>query len=126
MLKICTFCVHSFPLNSPSAPIKVAMFRCILILQIPVGIGMATNVRVSNNVGARYLAVAQRAALQGPCLCATATITQAAILMQSREQWASLFTSDEDLVRQKLCYERLVWLACRLVTQYTYNTICPF
>mmetsp|Transcript_21674 Transcript_21674/g.41385 ORF Transcript_21674/g.41385 Transcript_21674/m.41385 type:complete len:514 (+) Transcript_21674:385-1926(+) len=71
-----------------------------LAFMIPVGIGMATNVRVSNNVGARYLAVAQRAALQGPCLCATATITQAAILMQSREQWASLFTSDEDLIRR--------------------------
>ena len=63
------------------------------------GIGAATNIRVSNNVGANNLTVAKRAAVLGPCLAIIATLLQAAVLLPARTQWASLYTSDADLVR---------------------------
>ena len=63
------------------------------------GIGAATNIRISNSVGSEDLGVAKRAAMLGPLLALLATACQAFILLPSRTQWAALYTSDTNLVR---------------------------
>jgi hypothetical protein len=67
-------------------------------LQIPVGIGVATNVRVSNSIGAQQLPVARRAAALGFALALLSTVATALLLLVARRPWASLFTADAALI----------------------------
>jgi MATE family multidrug resistance protein len=63
-----------------------------------VGIGVATNVRVSNSVGAQQLPVARRAAALGFVLALLSTVATALLLLAARRPWASLFTADAALM----------------------------
>jgi MATE family multidrug resistance protein len=68
--------------------------------QIPVGIGVATNVRVSNSIGAQLLPVARRAAALGFIIALVSTVLTALLLLAARRPWAQLFTDDDELVRR--------------------------
>ena len=62
------------------------------------GIGVATNVRVSNSIGAQQLPVARRAAALGFALALLSTVATALLLLVARRPWASLFTADAALI----------------------------